>query len=73
MSGSGTPVSMEDLILLKVAFNSIVTKSLTEKVMDLTWSLTEEQGEYEFDGVPFTQPNGYRVLAVRFLDKEPWN
>ena len=37
---------------------------------ELTWQLADEESEYEFDGVPFKQPTGYRTLTVRYLDPE---
>ena len=66
-------VKMEDLVRLKLVLKCITNKAICEQALDLTWELTDEQGEYEFDGVPFKQSNGYRVLTIRYLDIEPWD
>ena len=39
---------------------------------DATWTLTSEEADTTFDGEPRKYPTGYRVLAVRFHDYEPW-
>ena len=66
-------VPMEQIVGLKLAIKSIANKAICEQALDLTWELTDEQGEYEFDGVPFKQSNGYRVLTIRYLDIKPWD
>ena len=42
------------------------------KADEATWTLTSEEGDTSFDGEPRKYPTGYRVLAVRFHDYEPW-